>query len=83
MTVVAAITDVAKEAQIHLVDRFDAMRKLQQRNGDRYYLSADNLHMNDEGYRCLAQQIAEAIIAALPKETNDLGAANHTTPATR
>jgi acyl-CoA thioesterase I len=80
--VVAAIADVAKEAQIHLVDRFDAMRKLQQRNGDRYYLSADNLHMNDEGYRCLAQQLAEAIIAALPKETSDL-AANHATPATR
>lgn len=80
--VVAAIADVAKEAQIHLVDRFDTMRKLQQENGDRYYLSADNLHMNDEGYRCLAQQLAEAIIAALPKETSDL-AANHAIPATR
>ena len=65
--VVTAIADVAREAQVLLVDRFDAMRKLQRERGDRFYLSADNLHMNDEGYRCLAEQAAAAIISALPR----------------
>lgn len=43
------------------------MRKLQHEQGDRFYLSADNLHMNDEGYRCLAEQLATTIIGALPQ----------------
>jgi acyl-CoA thioesterase-1 len=62
--VVAAIADVAKGSKVLLVDRFDEMRKLQRKSGDSFYLSADNLHMNDEGYRCMAQQIAEAITEA-------------------
>src|SRR5215510_14102683 len=65
--VVAAIAEIAGDAQVLLVDRFDAMRKLQRERGDGFYLSADNLHMNDEGYRCLAEQLATAIIAALPE----------------
>ena len=51
--------------RVLLVDRFDAMRKLQRERADQVYLSADNLHMNDEGYRCLAEQLAAAIISAL------------------
>jgi lysophospholipase L1-like esterase len=39
--VVTAIVDVAREAQVLLVDRFDAMRKLQRERGDRFYLSAE------------------------------------------
>jgi acyl-CoA thioesterase I len=65
--VVATIAEIARDAQVLLVDRFDAMRKLQHERGDRFYLSADNLHMNDEGYRCLAEQLATAIISALPQ----------------
>jgi acyl-CoA thioesterase-1 len=65
--VVAAIADIARESQVLLVDRFDAMRKLQRASGDRFYLSTDNLHMNDEGYRALAQQLATTIITALPQ----------------
>jgi lysophospholipase L1-like esterase len=63
--VVAAIADIARESHVLLVDRFDAMRKLQRADGGRFYLSADNLHMNDEGYRRLAEQLAATIIAAL------------------
>ena len=54
-----------------LVDRFQFMRKLQHERGDRFYLSTDNLHMNDEGYRCLAEQLATTIIAALPQVTHN------------
>jgi acyl-CoA thioesterase-1 len=65
--VVTAIADIARDSQVLLVDRFDAMRKLQREQGDQVYLSPDNLHMNDEGYRCLAEQLAAAIIKALPQ----------------
>jgi acyl-CoA thioesterase I len=65
--VVNAVADIAREADVLLVDRFQSMRKLQHERGDRFYLSTDNLHMNDEGYRCLAEQLATTIIAALPQ----------------
>jgi acyl-CoA thioesterase I len=64
--VVSATAEIAREAQVLLVDRFQLMRKLQSEHGDRTYLSADNLHMNDEGYRCLAAELAATIIKALP-----------------
>jgi acyl-CoA thioesterase I len=65
--VVNAVADIAREADVLLVDRFQSMRQLQRERGDRFYLSTDNLHMNDEGYRCLAEQLATTIIAALPQ----------------
>ena len=64
--VVTAIADIARETQVPLVDRFDAMRKLQRERGAHFDLSADDLHMNDEGYRHLAKHVAATIIAALP-----------------
>jgi acyl-CoA thioesterase I len=64
---VNAVADVARESEVLLVDRFQFMKKLQRVLGDRVYLSADNLHMNDEGYRCLAEQLATTIIKALPQ----------------
>jgi len=64
--VVSAIANIAQETQVLLVDRFDAMRELQRARGSHVDLSADNLHMNDEGYRRLAEQVAGTIIRALP-----------------
>jgi acyl-CoA thioesterase-1 len=64
---VNAVAEVARDAEVLLVDRFQSMKKLQREHGDRFYLSADNLHMNDEGYRCLAEQLATTIIKALPQ----------------
>ena len=69
--VVGAIADVAREAGVLLVDRFDAMRELQHQRGDRYYLTADSLHMNDVGYRCMAEQLARAIVSGLVQADND------------
>jgi acyl-CoA thioesterase-1 len=70
--VITAITDIARDSRVLLVDRFDAMRKLQRERGDQFYLSADNLHMNDEGYRCLAEQLAATIVAALPQASSNM-----------
>jgi lysophospholipase L1-like esterase len=63
--VVAAIAEVAREARVLLVDRFEAMRELHRQRGDRFYLDPDDLHMNDTGHRCMAEQLARSIVAGL------------------
>lgn len=66
--VVAAIAEVARESRVLLVDRFQAMRDLQRQHGDRSYLTADNLHLNDTGHRCMAEQLARSIVGGLLAE---------------
>jgi lysophospholipase L1-like esterase len=63
--VVTAIAEVAREARVLLVDRFEAMRELHRQRGDGFYLTSDNLHMNDVGHRCMAEQLARSIVAGL------------------
>jgi lysophospholipase L1-like esterase len=63
--VVVAIAEVAREARVLLVDRFEAMRELSREHGDRFYLAADNLHLNDTGHRCMAEQLAHSIVGGL------------------
>ncbi len=63
--VVTAIAEVAREARVLLVDRFEAMRELQRDRGDTFYLSSDNLHLNDRGHRCMAEQLARVIVGGL------------------
>ena len=62
---VTAVADVAKEMRVLLVDRFEAMRELQKERGDLFYLATDNLHPNDRGHRCMAEQAARAIVGGL------------------
>jgi len=63
--VVAAIDAVAREEQVIVVDRFEAMHSLQRQQGAQFDLSSDGLHMNDEGYRHLAEHVAGTIIKSL------------------
>jgi len=63
--VVVAVAEVAREARVLLVDRFEAMRELHRQRGDRFYLAADDLHMNDTGHRCMAEQLARSIVGGL------------------
>jgi lysophospholipase L1-like esterase len=63
--VVAAIAEVARETRVLLVDRFESMRELALQHGDRFYLAADNLHLNDTGHRCTAEQLTRSIVAGL------------------
>ena len=63
--VVAAIAEIARESRVLLVDRFEAMRELQRTRGDRFYLTQDNLHLNDTGHRCMAEQLARSIVGGL------------------
>jgi len=63
--VVGAIAEVAREQRVLLVDRFEAMREAQRERGDMFYLTSDNLHMNDRGHRCMAEQLARSIVGGL------------------
>jgi len=63
--VVTAIAEIAREAGVLLVDRFEAMRELQKDRGDTFYLTSDNVHLNDRGHRCMAEQLARAIVGGL------------------
>jgi lysophospholipase L1-like esterase len=63
--VVKAIAEVAREARVLLVDRFEAMREVALQRGDGFYLTADKLHLNDKGHRCMAEQLARSIVAGL------------------
>ncbi len=62
---VTALGEVAREMRVLLVDRFEAMRELQHEHGDLFYLSSDKLHPNDRGHRCMAEQVARAIVGGL------------------
>jgi lysophospholipase L1-like esterase len=62
---VSAVAEVARESGVLLVDRFEAMRELSKERGDTFYLTSDNLHLNDAGHRCMAEQLARAIVAGV------------------
>jgi acyl-CoA thioesterase I len=63
--VVKAIADVAREARVLLVDRFEAMREVALLRGDGFFLASDKLHLNDTGHRCMAEQLARSIVSGL------------------
>jgi acyl-CoA thioesterase I len=63
--VVSAIAEIASEQKVLLVDRFQAMRQLSRERGDAFYLASDQLHLNDTGHRCMAEQLARAIVAGV------------------
>lgn len=52
---------VAREEGVTLVSRYEAMRQLGDATGREDFIGPDNLHMNDRGYRCLAEQIAATL----------------------
>ncbi len=69
--VVAAVAEIAAEKHVLLVDRFEAMRELAKQKGEAFYLSSDNLHLNDAGHRCMAEQLARAIVAGVLQADRD------------
>jgi acyl-CoA thioesterase I len=74
---VAAVAEVANEAGVLLVDRFDAMKELSKSRGDKFYMTPDNLHLNDTGHRCMAEQLARAIVAGVLQADREQGGASN------
>lgn len=62
-TMVALISAAAKGSSVELFDRFDVMKYWHETRGMPFesFLNPDLLHMNDWGYDCLAQLLANAI----------------------
>jgi acyl-CoA thioesterase I len=56
-----ATARIAREENVTLVSRFEAMRQLGDATGREDFIGPDHLHMNDRGYRCLAAQIAATL----------------------
>lgn len=63
--IVEAIAKVAAEERVLLVNRFDAMADLAKQKGNGKYLAGDQFHLNDLGYRCMAEYAARAIVAGI------------------
>ena len=77
---VTVIADVAREMRVLLVDRFAAMKELASVRGDRFYLTSDDLHLNDTGHRCMAEQLARAIVAGVLQAETETTAAEIVLP---
>jgi acyl-CoA thioesterase I len=63
--IVKAIEEVARKDRVPLVRRFEAMRYLAGERKARGYLASDQFHLNDLGYRCMAEHVARAITVGL------------------
>lgn len=57
------LSDLAREEQVLLVRRFAAMEFLAKVKGSAL-LAPDELHLNDLGYRCMAEHIARAMVVS-------------------
>jgi lysophospholipase L1-like esterase len=68
---VRTITRIARAERVRLVHRYDAMEDLAsgtaagERAPRRSYLAEDRFHLNDLGYRCMAEYASRAIEAGL------------------
>jgi lysophospholipase L1-like esterase len=60
---------IAREEGVTLVSRYEAMRQLGEATGREDFIGPDNLHMNDRGYRCLAEQIAATLSHSFDQRT--------------
>jgi len=63
--IVASIRDIAKQERALLVNRFQTMADLAKQRGNQAFLAGDKFHLNDLGYRCMAEYAARAIVAGV------------------
>lgn len=59
-----ALERVTAARHVALSRRYAAMRFIA-RSGDHILISNDGLHLNDTGYRCMAEHVAQALIASI------------------
>lgn len=57
----SALKNLATAENVLLVRRFEAMEFIEKAKEERL-LSADNLHLNDLGYQCMAEHIARSVV---------------------
>ncbi|MBY6242721.1 SGNH/GDSL hydrolase family protein [Methylosinus sp. Sm6] len=60
-----ALQRVAAAETVAYVRRYDAMRFIAQNRANLQLMARDNFHLNDLGYRCMAEHVARAVIVGL------------------
>lgn len=73
-SIVNEIATVASEKRVLLVNRYDAMADLARQHPGSSYLANDRFHLNDLGYRCMAEYATKAIVAGLLQADMENGA---------
>jgi acyl-CoA thioesterase-1 len=65
---------IAKDENVLYVRRYDAMRFMERMRSNEKIMANDQFHLNDLGYRCMAEHIAHAVIISLfAKSTRPAG----------
>lgn len=64
--VVEELARLADEQRVGLIRRYDSMRAISERQHLSAHLASDRFHLNDLGYRCLANYAAYAIFRSSP-----------------
>lgn len=67
-----ALKRVTATRDVLFVRRYDAMQFIARTAGVTSLVSDDELHLNDTGYRCMAEHVAHAVIASLFLRRRDL-----------
>lgn len=63
--IVTTIGDIARRERVPLVHRYHAMEALARSQINRSYMASDLFHLNDLGYKCMAEFAAQAIEAGV------------------
>ena len=77
---VKTIEEVARKARVPLVRRYEAMRFMAGRAKGDAYLARDHFHLNDLGYRCMAEHVARAVTVGLLLAEPSPSSADSATP---
>jgi len=72
--IVNEIASIASEKRVLLVNRYDAMADLARQNPGSSSLANDRFHLNDLGYRCMAEYATKAIVSGILQAENENGA---------
>jgi lysophospholipase L1-like esterase len=77
---VKTIEEVARKSRVPLVRRYEAMRFMAGRAKGDAYLARDHFHLNDLGYRCMAEHVARAVTVGLLLAEPSPSSADSATP---
>ncbi len=72
--IVNEIATVASEMRVLLVNRYDTMADLARQYPGSSYLANDRFHLNDLGYRCMAEYATKAIVSGILQADTENGA---------
>jgi acyl-CoA thioesterase-1 len=73
--IVNEVATIASEKRVLLVNRYDAMADMARQNpGSSASLANDRFHLNDLGYRCMAEYATKAIVSGILQAENENGA---------